>query len=87
MIDAISSGQVQALLALGENPIRLGLSDQVLSNMPAFIVMDILSNDATRHATALLPASAYAEKRGTMINGKGRLQKLNRAVRPRSGSR
>ena len=28
------------------------------------------------------PSAAYAEKRGSMINGRGRLQRLNRAVRP-----
>ena len=82
MIDAINAGQINALLALGENPLRLGVSDKILGNFPAFVVMDILSNDATSHATALLPASAYAEKRGSMINGEGRLQRLNRAVRP-----
>src|ERR1700736_4757225 len=81
MIEAITSGQIKALFTLGENPVRLGLSEKVLANMPAFVVMDILSNQATPYATALLPSSAYAEKRGTMINGKGRLQRLNRAVR------
>jgi NADH-quinone oxidoreductase subunit G len=44
--------------------------------------MDILSNVATEHATIILPSSGFAEKRGSMINGKGRLQRLNRAVRP-----
>ena len=82
IIDGVSSGQIQALVTLGENPVRLGLSDKILGNLPAFVVMDILSNDATPHATALLPGSAYAEKRGSMINGQGRLQRLNRAVRP-----
>src|SRR5207248_3217917 len=52
-----------------------------LSNLPAFILMNILSNEATEHATVLLPSYAFAEKRGSMINGKGRLQRLNRAVR------
>ena len=42
--------------------------------------MDILPNKTTPHATVLLPASAWAEKRGSMINLKGRLQRLNRAV-------
>jgi NADH-quinone oxidoreductase subunit G len=82
MIDGIASGQIKALFTLGENPMRLGLSEKALTNLPVFVVMDILSNEATSHATALLPASAYAEKRGSMINGKGRLQRLNRAVRP-----
>ncbi|MDB6146986.1 MAG: nuoG [Spartobacteria bacterium] len=82
MLDAIASGQIKALLTLGENPLRIGLPANVLENLPAFVVMDILSNDATKNATALLPSSAFAEKRGSMINGKGRLQRLNRAVGP-----
>jgi len=81
MIEAITMGQIKALFTLGENPLKLGLTDKVLANLPAFVVMDILSNEATSHATALLPSCAYAEKRGSMINGKGRLQRLNRAVR------
>jgi NADH-quinone oxidoreductase subunit G len=81
IVEAISLGQVKALLVLGENPLRFGVSIQQLSNLPAFIVMDILANEATEHATALLPSFAFAEKRGSMINGKGRLQRLNRAVR------
>ena len=81
IVEAISSGQVKALVALGENPLKFGLSIQHLSNLPAFVVMDILSNGATQYATALLPSFAFAEKRGSMINGDGRLQRLNRAVR------
>jgi NADH-quinone oxidoreductase subunit G len=43
--------------------------------------MDILSNAATERAGVVLPSLGFAEKRGSMINGKGRLQRLNRAVR------
>ena len=73
---------MKALVALGENPLAFGISTEQLSQLAAFIVMDILSNAATEHATALFPSSGFAEKRGSMINGKGRLQRLNRAVRP-----
>ena len=45
-------------------------------------MMNILSNEATEKATIVLPACGFAEKRGSMVNGKGRLQRLNRAVRP-----
>ncbi len=44
--------------------------------------MDILENAATDCATVLLPAAGFAEKRGSMINRNGRLQRLNRAIRP-----
>jgi NADH-quinone oxidoreductase subunit G len=79
--DAVKSGRVRALITLGENPMRLGISAEQLQNLSAFIVMDILSNAATEHATAVLPSLAFAEKHGSMINGDGRLQRLNRAVR------
>ena len=78
--DAVKSGTVKALIALGENPTRLGISAEQLSALSAFIVMDILSNDATENATVVLPSFAFAEKRGSMINGEGRLQRLNRAA-------
>src|SRR5437867_3563539 len=79
--DAVKSGRVKALIAPGETPMRLGISAEQLETLAAFIVMDILSNAATEHGTVLLPSFAFAEKRGSMINGEGRLQRLNRAVR------
>jgi NADH-quinone oxidoreductase subunit G len=77
---AISSGQVKALICLKENPLKAGISAEQLSRLQAFILVDILKNYATAHATVLLPASGFAEKRGSMINRTGRLQRLNRAV-------
>src|SRR5207249_4287779 len=52
--DAVKSGTVKALIALGENPMRVGISAEQLSALSAFIVMDILSNDATENATVVL---------------------------------
>jgi len=65
----------------------LGLPVEQLSQLPALIVMNILPNEVTERATVVLPASGFAEKRGSMINGKGRLQRLNRAVRPPGNAR
>jgi NADH-quinone oxidoreductase subunit G len=79
--EGISSGQIKALVALAENPVDFGISTEKLANLPAFILMNILANESTEYATALLPSSAFAEKRGSMINGRGRLQRLHRAVR------
>jgi NADH-quinone oxidoreductase subunit G len=84
---AMNSGAIRALLALGENPTKLGISTEELANLSAFVAVDILSNAATDRATVLLPASGFAEKRGSMINGDGRLQRLNRAVRPPGNAR
>jgi NADH-quinone oxidoreductase subunit G len=83
----IESGQVKALVILKENAMHLGLSVEQLAGLRALIVMNILPNDATKHATVVLPASGFAEKRGSMVNSKGRLQRLNRATRPPGNAR
>jgi NADH-quinone oxidoreductase subunit G len=85
--EAVKSGQVKALMVLKENTMHLGISVEQLARLPALIAMNVLSNDATQKATVLLPACGFAEKRGSMINGKGRLQRLNRAVRPPGNAR
>src|SRR5262249_35599861 len=63
------------------------LSVEELAKMPALIVMNTLPNEATQNASVVLPACGFAEKRGSMVNGKGRLQRLNRATRPPSNAR
>ena len=85
--DALAAGQIQVLISLGENPLRLGLTTDFLERLPVYIVMDLLSNETTDLASAVLPSFGFAEKRGSMINGKGRLQRLNRAVRGPGQSR
>ena len=34
----------------------------------------------------MLPGAAFAEKRGSMVNVTGRLQRLNKAIEPREGA-
>jgi NADH-quinone oxidoreductase subunit G len=85
--NGVASGEIRALLSFGENPIKAGITLEQLLHLPAFVAMDILSNEGNDHATVRLPASGFAEKRGSMINGKGRLQRLNRAVRPPGNAR
>jgi NADH-quinone oxidoreductase subunit G len=79
--DAVWSGQIKALISLGENPLDCGITSEFLERLPVYIVMDLLSNETTRCASVVLPSLGFAEKRGSMINGKWRLQRLNRAVR------
>ena len=87
MVEASKAGQIKAIISLGEKPTAFGISLEQLSRLPAYSVMDILANETTNFATALLPAFGFAEKRGSMINGDGRLQRLNRAVRGPGNSR
>ncbi|PYK14094.1 MAG: hypothetical protein DME64_11955, partial [Verrucomicrobia bacterium] len=66
---------------------HLGIPVEELAQLPVLIMMNVLPNEATEKATVLLPGCGFAEKRGSMVNGKGRLQRLNRAVRPPGNAR
>lgn len=66
---------------------HLGIPVEQLAQLPVLIMMNVLSNEATEKGTVILPACGFAEKRGSMVNGKGRLQRLNRAVRPPGNAR
>jgi NADH-quinone oxidoreductase subunit G len=85
--EAVKSGKIKALLILKENAMHLGVPVEQLAQLPALIMMNVLSNEATEKATVVLPGCGFAEKRGSMVNGKGRLQRLNRAVRPPGNAR
>jgi NADH-quinone oxidoreductase subunit G len=76
----VSSGTIKSLLVLGENGCDCGISEQDLRQLETLVVTGILPNQTTAAATVLLPSASWAEKRGSMINIKGRLQRLNRAI-------
>ena len=77
---AIASGAVQGLIVLGEDATKCGIAEGDLAKLQSLVVLDILPNKTTPHATVLLPASSFAEKRGSMINLAGRIQRLGRAI-------
>jgi NADH-quinone oxidoreductase subunit G len=59
-----------------------GISETDLKKLDSLVVTAILPDRTTASATVLLPAASWAEKRGSMINVKGRLQRLNQAISP-----
>jgi NADH-quinone oxidoreductase subunit G len=79
---AVRSGQIKALVCLGEDARHLGLGESDLAKLQTLVCLDILPNLGTKAATAILPGAGFAEKRGSMVNVKGRLQRLNRATNP-----
>ena len=76
----IRSGSITALLVLGEDATNAGLTADDLAKLDALVAMDILPNATTDKAHVVLPSSAWCEKRGSMINLKNRIQRLNKAV-------
>ena len=80
--EGIKSGAITGLIVLGEDAVDCGIPADDLRKLDVLVATGILANQTTPLATVVLPGSAWAEKRGTMINLKGRLQRLNQAIQP-----
>jgi len=78
--EAIRSGTIKSLIVLGENVSKHGIGEELLAKLELLIVIDTLPNRVTELAHYVLPGTTFAEKRGTFINAKGRLQRLNAAI-------
>jgi NADH-quinone oxidoreductase subunit G len=78
--EGIQKGSIKTLIVFGEDVTKHGIAPDLLEKLELLIVSDILPNETTRRAHYLLPGCAHAEKRGTFINGKGRVQKFMKAV-------
>jgi NADH-quinone oxidoreductase subunit G len=78
--DGIRRGTIKTLIVFGEDVTKAGISADLLGKLDTLIVSDILPNQTTALAHYLLPGCAHAEKRGTFVNVKGRLQKFMKAV-------
>ena len=78
---AIESGQIRALLVLHEDLIAdAAWPVQTLQKLDLLVVQALLASETTAQADFVLPGASFAEKRGSMMNGAGRLQRLNRAI-------
>jgi NADH-quinone oxidoreductase subunit G len=80
IVAGVKDGSITALIALGEDATKAGLTEEDLAKLDAIVATDILPNKTTAQADVLLPVSAPFEKRGSMVNLKGRIQRLNRVV-------
>jgi NADH-quinone oxidoreductase subunit G len=80
---SIDAGQIRALLVLHEDLIAdAGWPVETLEKLDVLVVQTLLQTATTDRAHFVLPGASFAEKRGSMINGAGRLQRLNRAIAP-----
>jgi NADH-quinone oxidoreductase subunit G len=77
---AVRSGLVKGVLALGENLVKCGFDTESLGKLSVLVSAHILANPTAEASHVVLPVNSYAEKRGSMINITGRLQRLNKAI-------
>ena len=77
----LESGEITTVLALRENLLKgAGFSPEALGRAAFVLQTHVMLNAGAELAHVALPGTAYAEKRGSMVNATGRLQRLNAAV-------
>lgn len=86
MIDAIDAGQIKGMYIMGENP---AMSDPdvdharaALASLDHLVVQDIFLTETANYADVILPASAFAEKNGTVTNTNRQVQMGRQAATP-----
>ena len=79
--DGVRNGSIKALIVLGEDLITdAGFTADDLQKLDFLVQSSVLANPTADQAHLVLPSAAFAEKRGSMVNLSGRLQRLNRVV-------
>jgi NADH-quinone oxidoreductase subunit G len=86
--EGVRNGSIKALLVLGEDlTAAAGFTAEDLTK-PSFIAsVQLLAGPTADASDIVLPGAAFAEKRGSMVNLTGRLQRLNRAIEPQGQCR
>ncbi|MGR3628046.1 MAG: formate dehydrogenase subunit alpha [Sulfitobacter sp.] len=86
IMDAVHDGGIKAMYVLGENP---AMSDPdvdharaALAKLDHLVVQDIFLTETANYADVILPASAFAEKTGTVTNTNRQVQMGRPAVTP-----
>ena len=86
ILDAVHAGDIHGMYILGENP---AMSDpdveharDALAKLKHLVVQDIFITETANFADVILPASAFAEKSGTVTNTNRQVQMGRPAVPP-----
>lgn len=86
IMDAIHDGQIRGMYIMGENP---AMSDpdveharDALAKLEHLVVQDIFLTETANYADVILPATAWAEKAGTVTNTNRQVQMGRPAVPP-----
>ncbi len=91
IMHAIHADELHGMYIMGENPAmsdpNLNHARRALSQLEHLLVQDIFFTETCSYADVILPASAFAEKTGTVTNTDRRVQLARQAVNPPGESR
>lgn len=91
ILDAVYAGHIRGMLIQGENPAMsdpdLDHARAALAKLECLVVQDIFLTETANFADVILPASAFAEKTGTVTNTNRQVQMGRPAVTPPGDAR
>jgi formate dehydrogenase major subunit len=86
IMDAVHNGKIKGMYIMGENP---AMSDPdanharaALAKLDHLVVQDIFLTETAMFADVILPATAWAEKDGTVSNTNRQVQMGRKAINP-----
>ncbi len=86
IMQAAYEGKVKAMYIMGENPMitdpNLNHTEEAIQKLDFLVVQDIFHTETTPFADVILPAAAFAEKEGTVVNSDRRVARMRKAVDP-----
>lgn len=85
--EGIRQGSVQTLIVFGEDVTQAGIEAGLLTSLRTLVVGGLFPSATIEAAHFVLPGCAYAEKRGTFTNFKGRVQRFMKAIEPPGDAR
>ena len=77
----------KAVLVYGEDPVGASKAEaeKLLKEAGFLAVCDMFLTETAKLAYVVLPLNSFAETEGTYTNSEGRIQKLNKALEPKTG--
>jgi len=85
--NGINNGTIKALITASEDLLTAGFSNEDIESLELLISIFNTTNATAQASDIVFPGASSAEKRGSMINVAGRLQKLNAACIPPADAR
>ncbi len=82
VVDRVKAGAVRALIVLGHDALAALGGETALAGLDCVILLDSHHSPLERAAHVVFPARVAAEKRGTITNHAGRVQRLVPAIEP-----
>jgi NADH-quinone oxidoreductase subunit G len=85
--EGVTGRRIKALVVFYEDLLaEADFKTSDLENLDLLVSNHILPNDTASASHVVLPGAGFAEKRGSMVNITGRLQRLNQAILPPEGA-